>query len=249
MWSHIYNEVLDVMGELNSDLLFFRGHGNPSWQLTPNINRFKYKTPTGLEKLEGVTFFDYKTRSGSLLERNCSSWDIAFSMQHHGLPTRLLDWSESFAIALYFALKGVRGKQSCCVWIMNPFHLNKKYGWGEVLPHPSELDSSYEDYFILNEGKIKCEYDVLAISPLRHNSRMFNQHAGFTIHFNLDEKLDENNDFIHKVVIPHEAHDEARLFLKLAGITEFSIFQDLDGLSRDIYGNHYAHLLKNKKVD
>lgn len=43
MWSSIYDEVLDVMGAFNSDVLFFRGHGDPSWQLTPNINRFKYK--------------------------------------------------------------------------------------------------------------------------------------------------------------------------------------------------------------
>ncbi|MFM5083601.1 FRG domain-containing protein [Aeromonas veronii] len=106
MWSSIYDEVLDVMGAFNSDVLFFRGHGDPSWQLTPNINRFKYKKTLNLEALEGITFFDYKTRSGNLLERNSSSWDVAFSMQHHGLPTRLLDWSESFAVALYFALKG-----------------------------------------------------------------------------------------------------------------------------------------------
>jgi hypothetical protein len=54
--------------------------------------------PTG----EREAFIEYSARSGN---QNCNSWETVGEMQHHGVPTRLLDWSETLSSALFFALK------------------------------------------------------------------------------------------------------------------------------------------------
>lgn len=245
-WSELYNEIMVVIRSMRADILFFRGHWNVSWKLKPNISRYVYKNEEQLSILENMAFFDYKTKSGALMKENCSSWDIAFSMQHHGLPTRLLDWSENFSVALYFALKGtIKTDSDCCVWILNPFNLNKETVGEDSLFHPEDLELSYEQYFIFGPDKRKryhYEDQVVAISPLRHNPRLFNQHAGFTLHFNLEFELEGNNGFLKKIIIPKHLHNDAWEFLKLAGISEYSLFPDLDGLARDLTMRHYIGL-------
>lgn len=244
-WGEMYSHISNVIRDMKSDNLFFRGHGDESWKLKPNISRYKYKHPQDRGTFENIVFFDYKTKSGHLLDENCSAWDIAFSMQHHGLPTRLLDWSENFSVALYFALKGAKKtKSDCCVWVLNPFKLNGEVLGNEVLIHTEDLELSYNQYFI--DGKERSEYGyenkIVALSPLRHNPRLFSQHAGFTLHFNLDFELKSDSGYLKKIVIPKHLHDDAWGFLKLAGVSEYSLFPDLDGLARDINMQFYMGL-------
>lgn len=232
-WLELYRNISTAIESATSDILFFRGHSNASWELAPTLARSNVDAPSELER---IVYFDFQTRAGSLLPADNSSWNTALSMQHHGLPTRLLDWSENFATALYFALKGANG--DCCVWILDPFALNAVALNEHVLLRPEELSGTYGDYFISNNKKLEAK--VVAISPLRHHPRVFHQRAGFTVHDDLNTPFEKiYPEVLTKIVIPENAQDGARRFLKLVGISEFTLFPDLDGLARELNIEHF----------
>lgn len=233
IWSECYEKAITTIESEDSDLLFYRGHADGSWKLLPTLARSEVSNPKNSEQ---VTFFDFQTRAGDLLSEGTSPWQVAFSMQHHGLPTRLLDWTESFATALYFALKSATN--DACVWVLNPFELNELMINRVELIRPEDLKSNYEEYFISESAKL--EGKCVAVSPLRHHPRVFRQRAGFTIHDDLREPLEEIcSSALTKIEIPVSAHGEARQFLKLSGISEFLLFPDLDGLARELYEEHF----------
>ena len=201
----------------------------------PSIGREK-RNPS----LENRLYYSFSCYGGPLLPQSHDSWDVLFLMQHHGLPTRLLDWTETFSIALYFALKDAADEAA--VWILNPYALNQRSKHGFVIKHPrSDYEFSYWDYFIF-EGE-KFPQPVAAISAPRITGRITAQTSVFTLHRDLKKGLERIAPrCLDKVVIPRDAFDEATCFLKLAGVTEFSLFPDLDGLARHLHRTQVSGL-------
>jgi len=230
-WPKILAEITQIID--GSDSLYFRGHSDSSWNLAPGLARLGVANPDSME--ETITF-DFVTRAGSLLPEGSSSWNTAFSMQHHGLPTRLLDWTESFPVALYFALKNAN--KECCIWILDPFELNRQELKRQQIIHPDELSDSYTKCF---EKHSPNKWRVAAISPLRHHPRIYQQRSAFTVHRNIMSSLESiHPKILKKIVIPKKLQDEARLFLKVIGISEFTLFPDLDGLAREINEEYFG---------
>ena len=121
---------------------FFRGHADDAYKLIPSLFRQRDKTVEELLKLERRMFFEFRARARQLYGADQSDWDVLFHMQHHGVPTRLLDWTSVFGVALYFALLAPADtKRRPCVWMMNPYALNHAT-WGyhrlyEARPQPA----------------------------------------------------------------------------------------------------------------
>ncbi len=184
---------------------------------------------TNQQNAEMILYYDFHNFSGPLLPENRNTWRTLFLMQHHGLPTRLLDWTGSFGVALYFALKDA--KDNAAVWILDPFKLNKHTVKNHALLSPSDLASDYEQLFISKDAKL--DGSVIALAPPRHHARLFSQGGYFTLHRDLDKGLEAIcPSALTKIEIPSKLFPEAQVFLKLAGINEFSLFPDLDGLCR-----------------
>lgn len=234
----IWNDILtEVANEIHTnDILFFRGHNKTCWSLTPKLGRMNLTLPETKDK-EIRLFYDFRNFSGPLLPENQNPWQTIFLMQHHGLPTRLLDWTASFGVALYFALKGA--KEDAAVWILDPFDLNEKcYNNKYNLYNSDDLLYNYQDIFI--DGKKKLPARVFPLVPGRYHPRLFHQSAYFTLHRDLEQGLEKIcPSALRKIEIPARLFPEAKSFLELAGINEFLLFPDFDGLSRHLKRIHF----------
>jgi hypothetical protein len=205
---------------------FFRGHTDARLKLIPTFGWTGYE-----EVYESIFYADFQAYAASLVPTG-DSWDMLALMRQHGLPTRLLDWTQSFAVSLYFATSTMRDMPAA-VWILDPYALNKAAVRDEAIWMPQhDFPHSYFDYFLADKRK-KFPAPVLAIYPPKSTKRLFAQRGVFTIHADLNRPLEEiYPQCLKKIVIEPALMPEARRFLQLAGVNEFALFPDLDGLAR-----------------
>lgn len=249
-WITFLDQINTVISELNDngvDMIYFRGHANSEWDLLPSILRKNFKSKfQSTNYIESCLYYDFISNAGTLIKAKEKSWDTLYLMRHHGIPTRLLDWSENFATALYFAINSDDTLNNPVIWILNPHALNSRNkDYGNALLNPElDLNFNYQEAFIeeniIIEGKsINVFKHPLAIYPSRNSDRIFAQRGLFTLHGSSEKPINETSKkIVHKIEIPFEAINDARLFLKLAGVNEFSIYRDLDSLARHLKRHH-----------
>src|SRR6185437_6953213 len=106
--------------------LWFRGQSDWGWGLCPKVYRKPYK---GAD--EDEIRLEFQSQAIQLLSGRVpsSKWDWYFLMQHHRVPTRLLDWTENSLIALFFAVQE-EGDADAAVWALDPWWLAKKLRLG-----------------------------------------------------------------------------------------------------------------------
>lgn len=155
-------------------------------------------------------------------------------MQHYRLPTRLLDWTESPLIALFFSIQNSDDKPGV-LWALNPSKLN------ELEFETDKLLSPYrEDVKILFEapfGVSNKDSEKVAAVVIRHvDVRMTVQLSTFSIHGSrmpLNE-YKGNDQFLFKFNIPSGSKQDLRLGLSGLGIRKSNIFPDLDHLADEL---------------
>ena len=221
---------------------WFRGHGDANWRLEPGW----YRLPPPGQGVEADWYnernllLEFKFRAPRYLQTLPSNdWEWLFLMQHYGLPTRLLDWTESALIGLYFALRDNRGAGDAAVWMLNPWWLNKQSLGTYEIPHAGE--SHIADWAPLGDEKVLQARLPVAIKPIQASPRISALKGFFTIHGaerGALEKLSHSNadkgPGLRKLTIPRARVVEMKRDLAVAGITETTVFQDIDGLCREI---------------
>jgi hypothetical protein len=166
------------------------------------------------------------------------------------LPTRLLDWTESALVALYFALtKEPDSTETRAVWVLNPFALNKvSLGTSSlfcpsvIADHEIKVDNKVIDLNIYLSGNIKPKNvdrtlpeKPIAINAAKNLRRVSSQKGCFTVHGHSKESIDSylsDSDNIQLIEIPVGKKQRMKMVNILAklGIDEEFIFQDLDSL-------------------
>jgi len=245
-----FKDMMQEFGRYRSNYVF-RGMTDSNYALYPSLYRNCSKKP----KLEGAMLRNFeKYMELPQPNRYTDFWDIMVLGQHHGLPTRLLDWTFSPLIALHFATDdSLKMNTDGVVWMVNVHYVNKntpeiftKLLRGDQLfftiKNLKDVTQNREDelgYF----DKI-IEDSFLFFEPPSIDARIVNQYALFSIaslkHQLLDDLIGSMEVESFKIIIPKEIKWEIRDKLDQLNITERVIYPGLDGLAKWLARNYYT---------
>lgn len=180
-----------------------------------------------------------------LIPAGFRKWHWYHIMQHHGLPTRLLDWTEGALIALWFALRYPVDSGTPCVWVLNPFWLNRSSAGSNLIFDTDELIRTDEDEIVTVYLEDHGDLPNLpvAVMPPHINERIVAQKSVFTVHGRLRNGLNavgnQNEDReLVQLRISSRAASDMKWRLVTGGLTETTLFPDLEALAREIQ-SHY----------
>ena len=245
-----YTRLIETIKPSTDARVWFRGVGRSSYRLQPSLYRHPAKTSVAdLVELEGDLLARFRHRSIPYLERPfATDWELLFLMQHYGVPTRLLDWSENPFIALYFAITSAEScrvggafVEDSALWVLNTqewnAHFVGPYWKGRILAIP---DAPLEGYKPTAEAKTLASPPV-AMAGLHNSPRIVAQRGAFTIfgHNNSPmEKIYEDTSLpanaLVKILIPQAHLPAVRDSLFGFGYADSMLYPDLAGLAKEM---------------
>jgi hypothetical protein len=217
----------------NPSIVWFRGQAKANYELTPSL----FRKPRWVEK-EKILFDDYERSASYLQGRGKSEWEMLTDMQHYGIPTRLLDWTEVLGVAIAFALYDSEADDfDSAIYILDPMALNALSGLKEIKRAPSDEGFGYKSVYW--EGRPFFPNFPIAIDTTLHNERLRAQKGSFTAQGINPAPLDSLSPaVVRKVILSVEAKPDAREFLEHANLNPFSIYPDIVGMARHIVRKH-----------
>ena len=222
--------------------IWFRGHASQSWQLLGGTFRSSGAHRNEVTMLK--RFMQDARQHG--IERPANRWEWVALAQHHHVPTRLLDWSESPLVALFFAaidhfdIPGDdRTASDGTVWILNPTGLNKAavesaQGLSAGIPLLG-LDDMLDAWSPFGDGANPLPHCAV-IAP-RAFPRIVSQVGVFTISAQPDpiEAL-VGPPVLRSLKVPWHAKNTVRRQLASIGIDDRTVFPELHRLGDRLRG-------------
>ncbi len=228
--------LMEVFYKMGTYRPWWRGHADSRWRLLPHAYR-----GTRSSDDERNYCLHFMTKAPARYP-NCPTNDLdwLFLMQHHGLPTRLLDWTESPLTALFFAVAS-HDSEPGALWALHASKLNKYQAKtpGILSPRNAAVQNIAEEAF--RDTQQNLPYETLATGAPHIDLRMVTQQAVSTIHATRTpvEQLPNKSEFLEKIEIPRGHKEHLRLFLKMLGIKKSVLFPDLGHLAEEIASGTY----------
>lgn len=217
-----FREFQEIILEIPTErFILYRGQAQDK-TLLPKIAR--YSVPDA-EETEREMLEDFKRRSLHLIDTHPgNSWDWLALAQHHGMATRLLDWTENPLIALWFSISSRQDETSSDYSVVWAFDVPKE----DIV-----LSTEDQDPF---KGR-----NVKVFKPNHITKRITSQFGWFTIHKSEENKrfvpFELNPDYskrIFKIKIDSKCFRECKARLHNFGINSSSMYPDIDGLAKHV---------------
>jgi hypothetical protein len=243
-WSEVQDRLYggswnESLGRFRSPFAF-RGMGDADEDLSTSLMRLG----GAFEKVETHLLRNFRKYAHRVAVPQDTVWNWLALAQHHGLPTRLLDWTYSPYVALHFVTEHV--EQFTCdgaIWMVNYVCSN------QILPASlrtilaEEGSDAFTADMLSRAASSLAEFDGLAADPFvvffeppSLDDRIVNQFALFSLlsnsKVNLERWLGARGEIAIKLTIPAALKWEIRDKLDQANITERVLYPGLDGLSR-----------------
>jgi hypothetical protein len=229
----------ESLGRFRSNFAF-RGRARESERLETSLLRLGGDAGA----LEGQLIRNFRKYANRNDVPYDSIWNWLALAQHHGLPTRLLDWTYSPYVALHFATTTLPTYDvDGVVWAIDYVRAH------QLLPSAlrdvleSEGANVFTAEMLDRVAQRRAELDLLAededfvlfLEPPSLDQRIVAQYALFSLMSGADASLDEwcgqHEELVRRLVIPAHLKWEVRDKLDQANVTERVLFPGLDGLS------------------
>ncbi len=226
--------------------IWYRGVPSTRLNLLPTLHRAKIPVVD-----EAYLMNRFKQNAYEfLVDRPQGEWEWMLLARHHGLPSRLLDWTENPLVGLFFASDRYNNHYSNSngvLWCLSPPHLNEIASNGTIRSDmlPMFLDEeglSAEDEFLTNY-KTSFVRTAVGTEPrppaagisIRTNKRIQAQLGVFTIHHADPKPLEDwsGGSHVWRYIIPRKAKVSIQDELRRSGVTALTLFPDLDNAARE----------------
>jgi hypothetical protein len=237
-----WNDFVALAADL--DGWAFRGQQDARWALISSLSRYLEafipdRSTWRIREERAIRIFRRKAHNylsnPAVLDNDLRCLAL---MQHHGAPTRLLDFTKSAFVAAFFAMESavadaaVYALNTPKLWNASPVknaQLNR-----ETIDPRSQ--GNFENYFLPNENEI-----IWIGEPTEMDQRLVAQSGTMVVPGMLDKSLADilreyrdNDTLIKKIILPQAIREEAMKALYRMNITNATLFPDLDGLARSM---------------
>jgi hypothetical protein len=245
----------ELLRELNNlpNSFIYRGHADAEWRLESSLERLigpAWSAESAM-KFEEHSLDLFKPKF-HLYDRENIRPDSKLAwlsiMQHYGVPTRLLDFTQSPYVALYFALEAYnpQTRKDLAVFAIDYSAVMQK-----SIDHISEKDATFRETrqtvykrqdVVFDEIVDRFAYDIAWIAePRQFNARLDRQAGSFLISGNRSRRIEDilaspiyETTEITKYQISKDLYHAVFALLRKMNVTSKSLYGDLEGLARSI---------------
>jgi FRG domain len=214
----------------------FRGERDARWPLYSSLSRYLQNfriAPGAWAEQERRIIRVFKRKAHQFLEKPpdlSDDFQWLALMQHHGAPTRLIDFTWSPYVAAFFALE--RTLDDGVVWAINPGRVDGSRNFKPARTDP-RLPGNFQRYYIKGSRRF-----IWMGEPHTMNQRLIAQSGTFAVPGVLDvpveEMLSDNENIMAKFVMTQAMRETGMRELYRMNITYATLFPDLDGLARSM---------------